>query len=1074
MKYVSLHHHSTYSYMDGYGPVRDHVARAAELGMGAQALTEHGNVSSHVQLEKEAAKAGIKPIFGLEAYCAPENMRDEKNRRKWHLTLLAENQEGYRNLMRIVTKSWAEGFYQWPTVHGRWLQEHSEGIIALSGCADSHLSCTLLGGKGRETGDEREALAVMRNYKRIFGDRYYVETQMFPELERTRTLNPWFETAARRFGVPLVATADCHYPTPTDNKMQAILHTAGRGLGNVDTAESQWEYDILLTHPTSDALVKKRLGGTGLSRRGVDQAFASTVEIADRCNVTLPKVEMLKYPLPRGVKSGEELIWDWLREGWRLRWRENKNMRADKKKYWERIKYEMKMIIEKGYVDYFLMVSDATRWCKDRGYENGALGPLAVGPARGSAAASLVCYVLRITEIDPLPFPNMLFERFIDVTRTDLPDIDLDFDDERRGELVQHIVDLYGSDRVANIGTYTKYRGKNSLDDVARAFTIPAWEIQPIKDLMIERSGGDSRLDSSLEDTVGMFEAASAVLEKNPDLKYALRLEGNYKSMSVHSAGLVISNAPLSDNVATYTRTTGTGKKKRTRQVVSVDKYDAEYLGMLKADFLGLTTMGMIGRALREIGMSLQELYTIELDDPEVLEAFKTNDVSGIFQFGGGATKIVNGDVKPDNFLELCDINALSRPGPLHSGTTQDYISIKHGRKQPDHLHPIIDKITQYTNYCIIYQEQILQIIREIGGLPWTHIQEIRKIISLKKGEGAFNERYRDFIDGAAKLHGLDEGLADRIWKRLVTAGQYAFNASHCVSYSMLAYWQMWLKVHHPHAYYAACLAKFKKQEYILLRDAIRHGLTILPPDLRKSGVTWAVDGDAVRAGFTQIPGIGEVQADAIIASREEDGPFKDWRDLIRVKGIGGATADKIESFAKAEDPFQIHRVDKVLNEVRKAISSGRLMMQNEKGRMIPLPSPKLKGADIPTDATNFPVTYIGIPRKRNPQDVIEDERARTGKSIEEVTADMKDPHLSKKMTLECFDDSDVLVYVRFSRWDFPRFEEQLWDLDLDHDVLLIKGVKKGGFGTGIHVKAAWCINPDDLFETDEEEDEFE
>jgi DNA polymerase-3 subunit alpha len=1057
MKYVSLHHHSTYSYMDGFGPVKDHVERAAELGMEALALTEHGNVSSHVQLEKESSKVGIKPIFGLEAYCAPENMRDAKNRRKWHLTLLAENAEGYRNLMRIVTKSWAEGFYQWPTVHGKWLQEHAEGIVALSGCADSMLSCTLLGGKGREKGDEREAIAVMKKFKRIFGDRYYVETQMFPELERTRNLNPWFEQAARRLDIPLVATADCHYPNPKDNKMQAILHTAGRGLGTVDTAESNWEYNILLTHPTSDRQVLKRLRGTGLSDRGAVQAFRSTEEIAERCNVELPKMQMLKFPLPRGVKDKEALIWDWLRRGWKYRLNHDKYLREHKKEAVARIKYEMELITMKDYIDYFLMLSDAVRWCKNR--------ELPVGPARGSAAASLVCYVLRITEINPLPFPNMLFERFIDINRTDLPDVDLDFDDERRHELVGHLADLYGEDRVANIGTYTKYRGKNSLDDVARAHDIRPWEIQPVKDLMIERSGGDSRLDSSIEDTVDMFPAAKAVFDKYPELQYALRLEGNNKSMSVHAAGLVISNDPITTNVAMYERK---DKHGNVRRVVSVDKYDAEYLGMLKADFLGLTTMGMIARALKQIGLPLNDLYHLPFDDVKVLDAFRNNDVTGIFQFGGGATKIVNGDVRPDNFLELCDINALSRPGPLHSGSTSDYIDIKHGRKQPDHLHPLIDEITHHTYNTIIYQEQILRIIKEMGGLPWTHVQEIRRIISLKRGVGAFQQRFEEFVAGA-KRYGVDRKLADTIWKRLVTAGQYAFNQSHCVSYSALAYWQMWLKVYHPQAFYAACLVKFEKAQYVLMRDAMRHGLEIVPPNLETSGIDWQADGDKIRAGFKQIPGVGVKMAESILESREKEGPFKDWHDLIRVNGIGAKTAPKYAAWAESSDPFQIHRVDKVLDLVRKAITSGRLMSTDMNGRMIPLPTPNYRGAEIPTDANNLPVTYIGIPKKRNPQDVIEDERARTGKSMAEVTATIKDPHLSKKMTLECFDDTDVLVYVRFSRWDFPRFEKQLWDMTMDHDVIIVKGVKKKGFGTGIHVKAAWCIDPDELIEVDED-----
>lgn len=1066
MEFVSLHHHTTYSYQDGYGPVRDHYERAAELGMNALAVTEHGNVSSHVQAEVNGKEFGIKPIFGLEAYCAPENMRDEKNRRKWHLTLLAADQEGYRNLMRIVTKSWAEGFYQWPTVHGRWLQEHSEGIIALSGCADSHLSCTLLGGKGRETGDEREALDVMRRYKGIFGDRYYVETQMFPELERTRTLNPWFEKAAKKLGIPIVATADCHYPRPEDNKMQAILHAAGRGLGTVDTAESQWEYDIRLTLPESDQVVYNKLCQTGLSFYGAGEALDNTRVIADRCNVVLPKVEQLRFPLPRGVKSKEELIWGWLREGWKYRIARNPYLRANKKQAVDRLKYEMEMIISKDYVDYFLMLSEAVRWCKEAG--------IAVGPARGSAAASLVCYILRITEIDPMPFPNMLFERFIDVQRTDLPDVDLDFDDERRDELRVHMVDLYGADRVANIGTYTKYRGKNALIDVARVHDIPGWEIQPIKDLMIERSGGDSRLDSSLEDTVEMFPVAKEIFERHPELNYALRLEGNYKGASLHAAGLVISNTPLTDNVAVYQRESGSGRKRKTRSVVHVDKKDGEYLGLLKADFLGLTTMGMIRRAVDAVGMKLDDLYHIPLDDPEVLDAFRRNDVVGIFQFGGGATKIVNGDVAPDNFLELCDINALSRPGPLHSGSTNDYINVKHGRADPEHFHPLIDEITKHTYFTIIYQEQILRIIREIGGLPWTHVQEIRKIISLKRGVGAFQKRMEDFIDGAEKNHGIKRELAERVWNRLVTAGQYAFNAAHCVSYSMLAYWQMYLKVHHPEAFYAACLIKFKKQEYILLRDAIKHGMKILPPDLEESDVTWKNGADGIRAGFLQVKGIGEVVAESIVEDREVNGPYGDWFDLIRVKGIGAVTAERIANFASAEDPFGIHRIDIVLDRVRKAIAAGELVYEDMKGRVVPMPSPKYKGSEIPTDKTNFPVTYIGIPRKRNPQDVIEDERARTGKTIEEVTAGMKDPHLSKKMTIEAFDDSDVLVYLRFTRWAFPKFEDALWNMNLDHDVLIVKGVKKGGFGTGIHVNSAWCIDPDDLLEPEAEDEDEE
>lgn len=1057
MKGVSLHHHSTFSYMDGFGTPEQHVERAAELGMSALALTEHGNVSSHVRLEKAATKHGIKPIFGLEAYTAASTMREDRNTRKWHLTILAMNELGYRNLMNLVTRSWETGFYMWPTIHGEDLAEFNEGLIVLSGCADSKLACDLLGGKGREKGSERDARRTIEGFREVFGDRFYLECQQFPELERTHAINEWYAQESQRTGIPLVGTADVHYPHPDDNKMQTILHTAGRGGVSVAVTEAEWEYNIRLTHPVSDSFWLKRLHGTGLSKRAASGALASTAEIAQRCNVTLPKATNLIFPKPDGV-STKELIWEWLREGWRYRARSNKRMVQLRTEYVERLHYEMDLIEQKGFFDYFLMLSDAVRWCKDRG--------IAVGPARGSAAASLACYLLRITEIDPLPFPSMLFERFIDFNRTDLPDIDLDFDDERRHELVSHMSELYGADHVGNIGTFTKYKGKNSLEDVARAHQIPKWTIEPVKALVVERSGGDSRADASLEDTVAMFPAAQKVFEEHPALEYAYRLEGNYRGFSVHASGLVVSNEPLTDNVAYYSK-----EDKRNhvmRQVLSVDKYDAEYLGLMKVDLLGLSNMGMIGRALDIIGMKLDDMYVVANptinEDPEVIDAFRRNDVNGIFQFGGEATRIVNGDVRPDNFLELCDINALSRPGPLHSGSTADYINIKHGRMEPIHMHPVVDEIAKHTKYCIIYQEQILKLVREVGGFDWTHAQEIRKIISQKHGEAAFNMREEMFHEGAERLHGMDRETSSAIWRRLATAGTYAFNAAHCVSYSMLAYWTMWLKIKHPEAFYAASLSKAvgnHDKEYALLRDASARGIEFMPPDPNTSGETWTVDGGVVRAGLRQVPGIGPQTVLTVLEDRDERGPFPDgWRSLQRIKGIGPKTVEKMQEFADSDDPFGIHRVDKILNKVRAAIERGDLGI---------MPEPTHRAKDIPTDAKNLKVVYLGIPNMRNPQDVVEDERARTGKSYDEIMESMHRPDLVKKMAMQCYDDSDKTVYLRFSRYKFPKFERGLWSIDLDHDVVLIVGKKRGGFGTSIHVERMWIIDPDGI---PDEEDE--
>lgn len=1054
MKYVSLHHHSTFSYQDGHGTPESHVAKAVELGMESLALTEHGNVSSHARLEKAANAAGIKPLFGCELYTAPADMRETGNMRKWHLTVLAEDTEGYRNLLRLVSKTWSDGFYRWPTASGAMLKEYSKGLIVMSGCADSLLACDLFGGKGRDfrkKADYDTAMRTVQKFADIFGDRYYIECQQFPELERTRKLNPVYAALSEDTGVPLVASSDCHYPEPDDNKIQTILHAAGRGNNTIAQQAEDWEYDIRMSPPTSDTAIYQRLRATGLSKRQAQAAIANTGEIAQRCNVVLPKVDRLRYPTPDNWTSGE-LIWEWLRRGWKYRAKHNPGLQKYKAEYLARIKREMELIESKDFVDYFLMLSDAVRWCKNRG--------IPVGPARGSAAASLVCYILRITEVDPIQFPNMLFERFIDVNRNDLPDVDLDFDDERRDELREHLSGQYGADNVGNIGTFTRYRGKNALVDVARVNAIPDYKIKVVKDLLVERSGGDSRFDASLEDTIAMFPQAKAVFDEFPELYDALRLEGNIRGMSVHAAGLVISNTRLTDTVALYERTTGTGKNTKTRKVLSVDKYDAEYLGLMKADFLGLSTMGMIRYAINHIGMSLEEMYNVPLDDEEVIARFRANDVTGIFQFGGGATRIVNGDVAPDSFMELADINALSRPGPLQSGQTQAYIDIKHGRRKLESIHPLYDEIVADTKGQVIYQEQVLRIVREIGDFPWTHASIIRKAISQKWGEAAMNVHEERFIEGAAKKHGIDKELAQYMWRRLVTSASYSFNIAHCVSYSLLGYWTMWLKVHYPQAFYAATLAKYPDERFFLLRDAIKHDVHVLPPDPNKSGIDWAIDGDYIRAGFAQVEGIAEAIATVIIADRDANGPFDGWGDLLRVKGIGPAKLEKIKSTAGSDDPFGIYAIDRKLAKVREAIESGEL----------PLPTPTHDANDLTTETNTGngarTVVFIGIPIKRDPRDVIEDERMSSGEDYETIRARLDQPDLNKRMTLHCIDGTDRVVYARFNRFHFPKFEKGLWALNLNSDVVVLRGLRRQGqgfTGTSIYVRDIWVIDPDDI-----------
>lgn len=757
------------------------------------------------------------------------------------------------------------------------------------------------------------------------------------------------------------------------------------------------------------------------------------------------------------IPTSQELFWAWLREGWKYRSIKNPYINENRSFYSERVKYEAGLIVQKDYVDLFLLTSDAVRWAKDRG--------IAVGPGRGSVVASLVAWLLRISEVNPMKFPSMMFERFIDVTRDDMPDIDLDFDDERRDELYRYLVSKYGSDCVGNVGTYTRFRGRNTLKDVARVYNIPEYTIKPVKDLLIARPDGEEQYTTSIIDTLNAFPELNEQFQMFPQLRHAIDLEGNLRSAGMHPAGVVISSSPLTDSVATYERGVGTGSKKKIRQVCSVDKYDSEHLGFIKADFLGLTTMGMVGQALELIGdVTLEDLYNLSLDDEKVMQSFRNGDVVGIFQFTGGATRIVNKEVQPNRFMELADISTLSRPGPLYSGSTQDYIDVKFGNKKLESIQDHYDDIVKETYGQIIYQEQIMRIVRDLGGFDWKQTTAIRKIIQRKMGEASFAKWLALFISGC-ESNGISEKQARAIWSRIVTAGSYVFNVPHSVSYAVVAYWTMWLKRYHPLAFYTACLRKYSSEDYqfVLMRDALNHSIDVEPPNIAESGMTWeavtrqtsgqpGVPRSALRAGLESLPGVGEALARTIVADRSERlTPLEKPEDLLSVKGFGQAKLSKIMDFVYNDDPFKIYRVDKILKEIREEIDNGE----------IPLPVPTHRADEISANAGEIPITFLGIPTSRDIYNILEDERTATGDSLEIIKDRIEQPELSERAVIKIIDDTDQMVFGRINRFRFPKFKSAFESLILDKDAILIQGIKSPGLSLGIRIKDLWVIETD-------------
>ena len=809
-----------------------------------------------------------------------------------------------------------------------------------------------------------------------------------------------FTYVTKQLDIPVVLTCDPHFQTPDQASYQEVLHSI-RDRREFDESRIiregyQWPADELFE------AVK-----TLFPSLEWETIFENVNRIADSCSVEMPTGSVPRFPMSE-EDDAKDLLFQLCAEG--VKTRGLNTLSSDARKvYADRLRKELQLIQSKDYSDYFLIVSDICRWSK----ENGIL----VGPARGSAAGSLVCFLTGITEINPLEH-DLVFERFIDESRYDLPDIDIDFEDDRREEVKTYMAEKYGEDKVCSVATFAAFKGKNSLDEVGKSFQIPKGDISTVKKFLIDRSGGDMRSELTIKDTFEMSEEPQKIMEQYPDLRYSMALEGQLRHMGKHAAGVIVGDRPLQEIIALYQRD---GK-----QLSSVEMKDATSLGLVKIDILGITELSILSRAAALIGMDPLDYYNISLTDEKTMQGFRDLDVGGIFQFEGDSTKSVLRQIPNLNdFEQLAACVALSKPGPAHSGGTTKYLARAKGATDVKGFdwHPILARITEPTYYQIIYQEQVISIVREIGQMTWTDANAIRLFMSKSQGEQAFEE-YRPAFKKGAIANGLTETSARSVWDETKTMGRWAFNKSHAVSYAMLSWWSMYMKQHHPLEFYLARLLKEGKVEkrIRLLMEVSNRGISVLPPKIGMSQSGWSIEeGKALRAGLMEIKGIGAKMAERIIETPNQT--RQEFEDN-KVTGVSKKKLDFFEEnfiFSDQEDVVDFFGLKKY--DVLAKISPKREIL-----------------GDIEDGSDTYPIEIAGLFVEMNYKDIHEERRSR-GQSTENI----KSPEIAKYAMMLLEDETDRCL-VMVDRFVFNKIGQKVWNAYNNELFVVIRGHKIKGW----------------------------
>ncbi|MFQ5850864.1 MAG: DNA polymerase III subunit alpha [Candidatus Binatia bacterium] len=886
--FVHLHCHTQYSLLDGANKINLLLERVKQLKQPALAITDHGNLFGAIEFYSEALRHGIKPIIGCEIYVAPTSRFERKGvdrgtkEYNHHLILLAMNREGYRNLCKLVTAGFTEGFYYKPRVDKDLLKEHNKGLIVLSSCLRGEVACAL------SAGQIEKAKAAAESYGSIFKDRFYLEVQdnKIPEQEK---VNRMLVDLGRDLSLPVVGTNDCHYVDRNDADAHDVLLCIQTGKTVHDENRMKMSTDELF------------LKSAEQMKRGFDycpEAVESSLEVAQRCNLEL---EFGRYHFPRFDPPQGRGLDDYLDElarkglakrlgisGLRTSNTGIGGVTSNESIYEERLDYELSVIKRMQFSGYFLIVADFINYAKDHG--------IPVGPGRGSAAGSLVAYALKITDLDPI-LHGLLFERFLNPERRSMPDIDVDFCIRGRDKVIQYVKQKYGPDKVAQITTFGTLKAKAAIKDVGRALGFSFAETDVIAKLVPAPKQG---FDYPLVNAIKMEPRLHGLMKADPRVQtlmdHALRLEGLTRHASTHAAGVVISNLPLVDHLPVYL-------DKEGGIVTQFDMDSVGKIGLIKFDFLGLKTLTLIHDCLRLIQVSCGievDLNRLPLDDETTYRLLCSGNTTGIFQLESTGIREMTVKIRPNCFEDLVAILALYRPGPLDSGMAEEYIKRKHGKQKIRHPHASLEPILRDTYGVIVYQEQVMQIAQRLACYTMGEADILRRAMGKKDPEEMAGQRER-FIQGAKKNR-IDSRKAAEIFDQMETFARYGFNKSHSAAYALISYQTAYLKAHYPVEFMAALMSsEMGDTDKVIknLAECREQGIEVLPPDVNESRAHFTAVGDKIRFGLSAVKNVGDKAVEVILESREREGRFNSLFDFCRRVDLRAVNRRVVESLIK-------------------------------------------------------------------------------------------------------------------------------------------------------------------------------